>query len=167
MDNKWNFDMDKKTENIYRNLCMQIEKVFRHTRQGSIKTRYRYQDSVKYFAKFLAENFRKQNMNKIKAKHLQIYVEQMQEWDYSKSYVATNLSAIRYFNDINGGDSSRLPSNKELNVDSRTKEDRIGTNKAWRLEEVQHFIEFAENVGQIKYTDMVRLAGGMGCVSMR
>lgn len=162
MKDKWNWEMDEKTDNIYRNLTNQIEKVFRHTRQGSIKTRYRYMDGVKHFAKFLAEDFKKQNLNKIKAKHLQTYVEQMQEWGYSKSYITTNLSAIRYFIDINGGDSKRLPNNNELGVISRTKEDRIGTNKAWRLEEVQHFIEFAENVGQIKYADMVRVAWGFG-----
>jgi len=44
-------------------------------------------DGVKHFAKFLAEEFKKQNLNKIKAKHLIEYVEQMQEWGYSKSYV--------------------------------------------------------------------------------
>ncbi len=103
MKDKWNFDVDEKTNNIYRNLCSQIDKVFKHTRQGSIKTRYRYQDGMEHFAKFMAETYRKQNLNKIQDKHLQAYVEQMQELGYSKSYVTTNLSAIRYFIDLNGG----------------------------------------------------------------
>ncbi|MBE6091132.1 MAG: site-specific integrase [Clostridium beijerinckii] len=162
MDNKWNWNMDEKTENIYKNLCNQIEKVFSHTRQCSIKTRHRYMDGVKHFAKFLAEEFKKQNLNKIKSKHLLEYVEQMQEWGYSKSYVTTNLSAVRYFIDIMGGESNKLPSNKELSVDIRTKGDRIGANRAWRVEEVQRFIEFAESVGQNKYADMVRVGWAYG-----
>ncbi|MGG7179460.1 hypothetical protein ACQPU1_17995 [Clostridium paraputrificum] len=62
--------MDEKTLNIYRNLSNQIDKVFRHTRQGSIKTRHRYEDGMNHFAKFLAETFKKQNLNKIENKHL-------------------------------------------------------------------------------------------------
>ncbi|MDU1315381.1 MAG: hypothetical protein E6940_15255 [Clostridium septicum] len=41
----------------------------------------------------------------------------MQESEYSKSYITTNLSAIRYFIDIKGGDSKRLFTNKELGVE--------------------------------------------------
>ncbi|GAA0086289.1 hypothetical protein UT300007_27280 [Clostridium sp. CTA-7] len=82
--------------NIYRNLNNQIDKVFSHTRQGSIKTRYRYEDGMNHFAKFLSESFKKQNLNKIEDKHLQAYVEQIQESGYSKFYITTNLSAVRY-----------------------------------------------------------------------
>lgn len=49
MNDKWNFEMDEKTINIYRNLSNQIHKVFRHTRQGSIKTRYRYKDDTGFY----------------------------------------------------------------------------------------------------------------------
>jgi len=52
--------------------------IFRHTRQGSIKTRYRYKDGVNHFAKFLAVAYKKQNLNRIKVKHLEVYVEEMQ-----------------------------------------------------------------------------------------
>jgi len=30
MKNKWNFDIEEETNNIYRNLCSQINKVFKH-----------------------------------------------------------------------------------------------------------------------------------------
>lgn len=162
MKEKWNFDVDEKTNNIYRNLCSEIDKVFKHTRQGSIKTRYRYQDGMEHFAKFLAEVYRKQNLNKIQDKHLQAYVEQMQELGYSKSYVTTNLSAIRYFIDLNGGDSSKLATNKELAVNARTRQDRIGDNKAWEVEDVKKFIDYAETVGGKKYADMVSLGFKFG-----
>lgn len=32
MKGKWNFDVDDKTNNIYRNLCSQVDKVLKHTR---------------------------------------------------------------------------------------------------------------------------------------
>ena len=53
MNDKWNFEMDEKTLNIYRNLSNQIVKVFRHMRQGSIKTRHRYEDGVNHEVKLL------------------------------------------------------------------------------------------------------------------
>lgn len=162
MNDKWNFEMDEKTLNIYRNLSNQIDKAFRHTRQGSIKTRHRYEDGMNHFAKFLAETFKKQNLNKIEDKHLQSYVEQMQERGYSKSYVTTNLSAIRYFIDIRGGDSKRLSTNKELGVEHRTREDRIGSNKAWSEDEFTKFVKCAENSKEFRYANMVKLAYSQG-----
>ena len=158
MNDKWDFNMDEKTMNIYRNLNEQINKVFRHTRQGSIKTRYRYEDGMNHFAKFLAETFKKQNLNKIESKHLQGYVEQMQETGYSKSYVTTNLSAIRFFIDVKGGNSKKLPTNQQLGVLPRTKEDRIGGNKAWNDTEVKKFIEYANSKNEFRYAYMVRIA---------
>ena len=86
----------------------------------------------------------------------------MQESGYSKSYVTTNLSAIRYFIDLKGGDSRRLSTNKELGVEHRTKEDRIGSNKAWSEAEVNKFIEYAEKNKEIRYADMVKLAYSQG-----
>jgi len=152
MNDKWDFNMDEKTMNIYRNLNEQINKVFRHTRQGSIKTRYRYEDGMNHFAKFLAETFKKQNLNKIESKHLQAYSEQMQESGY------TNLSAIRFFVDVSGANSKKLPTNKQLGVLPRTKEDRIGGNKAWNDTEVKKIIEYANSKNEFRYAYMVRIA---------
>lgn len=162
MNDKWNFSMDEKTMNIYRNLNEQIDKVFRHTRQGSIKTRYRYEDGMNHFAKFLAETFKKQNLNKIENKHLQAYVEQMQESGYSKSYITTNLSAIRFFVDVRGGNSKKISINRELGVLPRTREDRVGSNKAWNDTEVKRFIEYANNKNEFRYADMVNLSYSHG-----
>lgn len=162
MDKKWNWELDSKTQNIYENLSMQIEKTFRHCREGSIETRHRYESGVEHFAKYLAEVYHKQNMNKISAKHLEGYVEQMKEWQYSKSYISTNLSAIRYFIDKNGGDSSRLPTNRELGADARTKEDRVGQDRAWSDNEVVRFVEYTRDVGHSRYADMVVLARSHG-----
>ena len=159
---KYNWELNDKTQNIYENLCIQIEKVFRHCNQGSYKTRERYEDGVKNFAKYLADAFKKQNLNNIKPKHLYAYVEFMQDMGYSTSYVTTNLSAIRFFYDQVGGDSNKLPNNNSLGVISRSKEERIGDNKAWVPLEIENFIKYASYVGQVRYGDMVRLSSQLG-----
>lgn len=81
---------------------------------------------------------------------------------YSKSYVTTNLSAVRFFYDQVGGDSSKLPNNNRLGVISRSKEERIGDNKVWRPLEIESFIRYASNVGEERYGDMARLSSQMG-----
>lgn len=159
---KYNWDLDDKTQNIYNNLCVQIEKIFRHCNQGSYKTRERYEDGVKNFAKFIADAFKKQNLNNIKPKHLYAYVEFMQDMGYSTSYVTTNLSAIRFFYDLNGNDSSKLPNNNKLGVITRSKEERIGDNKAWTPLEIENFIRYVSDVGQERYGHMVRLSSQLG-----
>lgn len=159
---KYDWELDEKTKNTYENLCIQIEKVFRHCNQGSYKTRERYEDGVKNFAKFMADVFKKQNLNNIKPKHLYAYVEFMQDVGYSTSYVTTNLSAFRFFYDQVGNDSSKLPNNNKLGVISRSKEERIGDNKAWVPLEIENFIRYASDVGQERYGDMARLSSQMG-----
>lgn len=159
---KYNWELDDKIQNIYDNLCVQIEKVFRHCNQGSYKTRERYEDGVKNFAKFMADAFKKQNLNNIKPKHLHAYTEFMQDRGYSTSYVTTNLSSIRFFYDQVGGDSSKLPDNNKLGVISRSKEERIGENKAWSPMEIEAFVKYARYVGQVRYGDMVRLSSQLG-----
>lgn len=159
---KYNWELGIKEQNTYDNLCVQIEKVFRHCNQGSYKTRERYEDGVKNFAKYMADAFKKQNLNNIKPKHLYAYVEFMQDIGYSTSYVTTNLSAIRFFIDQVGGDSSKLPNNNRLGVISRNKEERIGDNKAWSPMEIESFVRYASDVGQERYGDMARLSSEMG-----
>lgn len=158
---KYNWELDEKTQNIYDNLCVQIEKIFRHCNQGSYKTRERYEDGVKNFAKFMADVFKKQNLNNIKPKHLYAYTEFMQDVGYSTSYT-TNLSAFRFFYDQVGNDSSKLPNNNKLGVISRSKEERIGDNKAWSPMEIETFVRYARDVGQERYGDMVRLSSQLG-----
>ncbi|WP_394886020.1 tyrosine-type recombinase/integrase [Clostridium butyricum] len=159
---KYSWELDDKTQNIYDNLCVQIDKVFRHCNQGSYKTRERYEDGVKNFAKYMADAFKKQNLNNIKPKHLYAYVEFMQDVRYSTSYVTTNLSAFRFFYDQVGNNSSKLPNNNKLGVIGRSKEERIGDNKAWVPLEIENFIRYASDVGQERYGDMVILSSQLG-----
>ena len=160
MEKYWK--LTEKERNIYHNMEKQIEKVFRHAHQNAYETRARYKAGVQHFAKFTIECFRKQNFNRIEPKHMQAYVEQMQEAGYSKSYIATNLSAVRYFVDLMGGDSERLPTNRELEIDPRTTEDRIGRDRSWREEEYERMREKALEQGKRDYADMMKLAKEQG-----
>lgn len=159
---KWDWELDDKTQSIYKNLCFQIERVFDHKRECSYKTRERYEDGVKHFAKYVAEVYKKQNLNTIKPMHLYGYVECMQEVGYSPSYITTNLSAIRYFCDALGKDSKRLPSNRQLEVNARGIQERIGPDRAWSEIEIAGFVRYARQVGQDRYADMISLSALLG-----
>lgn len=158
---RWNWEMDEKTEKIYKNLVNQIDRVFRHVRQGSKETRFRYKDGVKHFAKFMAEAFKKQNLNRIENKHLEVYVEQMIEAGYSKSYIATNLSAIRFFID-QFKDSSYIKTNTDLGAVAKSYDEIIGPNRAWKTEEIKMMQEIAIEGGHERIADMIQLAKDHG-----
>lgn len=157
----WQLEKGSKAERVYKNLEKQVDRVFKHCRQGSIKTRSRYSEGVKHLSKFLAESYNKQNLNNIENKHLEAYVEQMQDADYSTSYVTTNMSAIRFFVD-QIKDSSYIKSNKELGVISRSKEERIGDNKAWTREQVREMQNIAHSKGFERVSDMIQLGYKQG-----
>lgn len=161
IDKYWQLEKGSKAENIYRNLEKQIDRIFRHCRQGSIKTRDRYKDGVKHLGKFLAESYNKQNMNNINNKHLEAYVEQMQDVGYSTSYITTNLSAIRFFVD-QVKNSKYIKSNKELGAIPRRGYERIGLNRAWTKTEVEEMISIARNKGFERVADMIKLSYSMG-----
>lgn len=153
--------MNEKEENIYKNLLKQIELRFRHTRQGSKETRYRYKDSLIHFAKFMAVVYKKQNLNKIENKHIEAYIEQMTEAGYSKSTISTNISAIRFFVD-QIKDSSYIKSNKELGAVAKTYDEIIGEDRAWKPEEIKAMMEIAIDEGQERIADMIQLAAEHG-----
>ena len=50
------------TEKIYYNLLAQLDRLFRHNRQGSYKTRQRYYEAMKRFCGFLAEYYRTERL---------------------------------------------------------------------------------------------------------
>lgn len=157
MDKYWQLPKGSKEERVYKNLEKQIEKTFKHCRQGSIKTRERYKNGVSHFAKFLAGSYKKQNMNNIRNEHLQAYVEQMQEARYSSSYVTTNMAAIRFFID-QIKDSSYIKNNEELGVIPRGLEERIGPSRSWTQNEVQKTQELAVGKGFERIADMMKLS---------
>ena len=108
------------SENIYLNLLAQADKLFRHNRQGSYKTRERYYEAFKRFCYFLSEHYRLERLSNIAPKHIIAYVEYMQDKGLSASTVKTDLAAIRFWVDQIPNPRHKLPANDTLNLERRT-----------------------------------------------
>lgn len=140
--------MAKKVENIgiYNALVSQLDKLARHNRQGSFRTKERYYEACKRFCAYLADEFHLQKLENISGKHLTSYVLYMQECGKSASTIKTDLAAIRFFHDKMSNPKYRLPSNDELAVEL---ERRCfgGTDRTWSN------IEFNKMLGKAMAAD--------------
>ena len=105
-----------KNEGIYRALVDQLDKLARHNRQGSFRTKGRYYEAMKRFCRYLAEHYHLQKLANISGKHLVGYVEHMQMTGKAASTIKTDLAAIRFFHDLMDA-KYRLPGNDELGIE--------------------------------------------------
>lgn len=105
-----------KNKGIYLALVNQLDRLARHNRQGSYRTRERYYEAMKRFCRYLAEEYHLQKLSNISGKHLTSYVLWMQDTGKAPSTIKTDLAAIRFFHDKMDG-KYRLPSNDELGVE--------------------------------------------------
>ena len=133
--------MKKQNQNtgLYNTLVAQLDKVARHNRQGSFRTKERYYETMKRFCRFLAEHYHLQKLTNISGKHLTAYVMKMQEDGKSASTIKTDLAAIRFFHDKMSQARYRLPSNGELSV---TLERRrfVGVDRTWSVPEFSRML---------------------------
>lgn len=104
------------TKGIYNTLVTQLDKLARHNRQGSFRTKDRYYEAVKRFCAYLAVHYHLQKLENISGKHLVSYVLYLQEQGKSASTIKTDLSAIRFFHDKMSHPRYTLPDNEELGV---------------------------------------------------
>lgn len=74
----------------------QLDKLCRHNRQGSYKTRERYYEAMKRFCDFAFREFRLQKLSNIAPKHINAYIDYMKEKGLSPSTIKTDLAAIRF-----------------------------------------------------------------------
>ena len=86
-------------EGIYRAPIAQLDKLARHNRQESYKTRQRYYEAMQRFSRVLAEEYRLQKLTNISGKHLVDYVRHLQENGKAASTIKTELAAIRFWHD--------------------------------------------------------------------
>lgn len=151
--------MDQRTENTYRNLENQIQKIYSHARQGSFKTRERYYTANQRFCKFLAEKYNTQKFANISNKHLESYVQHLQEQGKSASTIKTDLSAIRYFHDQCQNVKHSLASNDNFDLQKRQ---FGGVDRTWSNEQYQGMVEKARSLGQSRIADAMTLAREQG-----
>lgn len=128
-----------KNPGIYQTLIAQLDKVARHIRQGSFRTKERYYEANKRFCRFLSDNYHLQKLTNVSGKHLTAYVVDMQERGKSASTIKTDLAAIRFYHDMMGQTKYRLPKNDELAVELEHR--RFGQkDRTWSVREFNLFL---------------------------
>ena len=125
---------------MYNNLIMQLEKLRKHNRQGSFKTKERYYQAMQRFCRYLAAEWRLQKLSNIAPKHIEGYSEFLKKNNKSASTIKTDLAAIRFYHDLMSEPRFLLPDNSTLNLSRRK---FIGFDRTWSDEEFHLMCGFA------------------------
>ena len=141
--------------NLYTNLEVQFNKIFRHLKTGSFKTRERYAKAFKRFMRFLVSVYGLQKLSNISKKHIFAYVEYMQDKGMSASTIKTELSAIRFFHDNMPYARYILPSNDELELERRI---FGGVDRTWTDNEFNMMLAIAKKMRRNDYIAIFTLA---------
>lgn len=140
--------------NHYLNLMFQVDKLHRHNRQGSYKTRARYYEAMQRFCRFLAEIYRLERLANIAPKHIYAYVAYLQEQGKSASTIKTDLSAIRFFHDLIQKPRYELPGNGDLLLQRRT---FGGVDRTWSDGEFNRMLNAALTADREDYVSILYL----------
>lgn len=150
---------------LYRNLVNQLNKLMRHNRQLSYKTRDRYYQAVERFIRFLADKYRIQRLANISGSHLAAYLCFLQESGASASTVKTELSAIRFIHDAMDQPRHNLPSNIDLWENHGIELERRrfgGVNRRWTDEEYGNMVEHAISLSRQDIAHILQLGRHAG-----
>ena len=115
-------------KNHYKNLLSQAQKLYRHNRQGSYKTKERYFEAYKRFLRYTGDTYHLEKLQNISGKHLTAYVEYMQNKNYAASTIKSDLAAIRFWHDQIPNAKYTLPPNDEFSLERRK---FGGTDRTW------------------------------------
>ena len=139
----------------YINLLSQAEKLYRHNRQGSYKTKERYFEAYKRFLHFVGDKYHLQKLSNISGKHLSDYVEYMQNKEYSASTIKTDLAAIRFWHDQIPNAKYSLPTNSEFILQRRK---FGGVDRTWSMGELDKMISKCWEAKRDDYVACIILA---------
>lgn len=139
----------------YLNLINQLNRLYRHNRAGSYRTRTRYYEAMQRFCRFLAERYHLERLANIAPKHLVAYVAFLQESGKSPATIKTDLAAIRFFHDLMQTPRHQLPGNGELLLQRRT---FGGVDRSWSREEFSRAMAEALRLGREDYVTILYLA---------
>lgn len=104
------------SKGIFLTLVAQLDKLARHNRQGSFRTKEPYYEAMKRFCAYLADEYRLQKLSNINGKHFVSYVPYLQDAGKAASTIKTDLSAIRFSHDKMDSKYT-LPSNDNLGIE--------------------------------------------------
>jgi integrase len=154
-----------KNQGAYRNIMSQINKLSRHNRQGSFKTRDRYYQAVERFARHLADKYNLQKFANIRGKHLASYVKDLQREGKSASTIKNELSAIRFYHEKIDNAKYILPDNKELKEKFNIVLDRRsfgGVDRTWSNFEFREMVNHATRLERHDVAAVLQLARFQG-----
>lgn len=144
---------------------VQVEKLFKHTRQGSYSTRARYKSSCKMFVRFCMENFKMKNIRNLHDKHVAAFVEARLKAGTDPKTVTGDLSALRFLHDQVQKPRHELSDNKGLKekygVDLPEKS-QVNGDRSWTKDEYKGMLEIAQNLRNSNVVDCMILARTMG-----
>ena len=138
----------------YNNLLVQLDKLYRHNRQGSFRSRQRYYEAMQRFCRFLAEEYRLERLANLAPKHIFAYVDCLQEKGRAASTIKTDLSAIRFFHDLIPTPRYVLPGNDALMLRRRTFGD---VDRTWSVPEFNRMLARALEAGREDYITLLYL----------
>ena len=150
-------------EGIYHALLAQLDKLERHNRQGSYKTRQRYYEAMQRFCRFLADSYHLQKLANISGKHLVAYVRHLQENGKAASTIKTELAAIRFWHDKVEKAKYDLPSNADLADQAPLELRKLqGIDRHWTPEQFTVFVTACREADRTDYADIATLTFYVG-----
>lgn len=149
-EEKYEFKLTKKEQNMSRELFKQVEKRLSFATKGQSKAGIaRYRASMRAFCDFVAKEFKMRNLNNISNKHLAAFVEHRKKLGISN--IHTEVSAIRKFHS-----TLEKPRYKELEKDNS----KLGLDKRKVVENGKNVVDRAWTEREFK--EAVRVAEGYG-----
>lgn len=144
---------------------VQVEKVFKHTRQNSFGTRARYQDSCLQFVRFCLERFKMQNIRNLHDKHVAAFIKARQEAGIGARTIKNDLAALRYLHDQVQKPRYTISDNKQLQMQYQITLEKtpvVNGDRAWTESEYEAMKQIALEMGNKNVADCLMLARTMG-----
>lgn len=144
---------------------VQIEKIFKHTRQGSYSTRDRYKDSCLMFARFCKDRFKMQNIRNIHDKHVAAFITERLKQGIGSKTIKGDLSALRYMHDqvqrprYELSDNAKLQEEYGLTIGTTH---QVNGDRAWTASEYEGMMQIAGELQNANVADCMVLARTMG-----
>lgn len=151
--------LNEKELNIFKNLQRQIIDIAKHVRQGSFKTRDRYQSAVERFCKHLAKEFKTQKFANIQDKHLESYIKELQNKGRNAGYIKTELSAIRFYHNKCQNTKFELSDNEAFELEKR---EIGGVDRSWSDKSFEEYVKLCERRGRYRDKSIAVLAKELG-----
>jgi len=157
---------------LERNLNAQLDRLWRHCNQSSIKTRHRYREAERRFIRFLAERYHLQKLANVRDKHVVAYISYLIQKAGAKgrppnwATIKTDLSAIRFWHDQLGArpisDNNKLAQLAGIGTKLARVPFVSTTPRAWTDQELAFMQQAAIHAGEERFAAAMALAHNLG-----